>query len=166
MFGQTSALPLLIPIEKNSMDTQENFFRESQHWVIFWRKKDTGRRLVIGSDAEFGGRKLYFEQHGGYEIYDYYYSKNHGEIPEDYYVWWGYEDERMFEHAKERLNELSASSEPFNLTLLTVDTHFEDGYVCGLCTDEFGDDQYSNVMACSSRAGVRVCAVDPGTAIL
>lgn len=43
MFGQTSALPLLIPIEKNSMDTQENFFRESQHWVIFWRKKDTGR---------------------------------------------------------------------------------------------------------------------------
>lgn len=151
MFGQTSALPLLIPIEKNSMDTQENFFPGITTLGDILEEEGYRQELVIGSDAEFGGRKLYFEQHGGYEIYDYYYSKNHGEIPEDYYVWWGYEDERMFEHAKERLNELSASSEPFNLTLLTVDTHFEDGYVCGLCTDEFGDDQYSNVMACSSR---------------
>ena len=32
-----------------------------------------------------------------------------------------------------------------------MDTHFEDGYVCDLCQDEFGDDQYANVMACSSR---------------
>ena len=151
MFGQTSALPLLIPIEKNSMDTQENFFPGITTLGDILEEEGYRQELVIGSDAEFGGRKLYFEQHGGYEIYDYYYSKNHGEIPEDYYVWWGYEDERMFEHAKERLNELAASSEPFNLTLLTVDTHFEDGYVCGLCTDEFGDDQYSNVMACSSR---------------
>ena len=151
MFGQTSALQLLIPIEKNSMDTQENFFPGITTLGDILEEEGYRQELVIGSDAEFGGRKLYFEQHGGYEIYDYYYSKNHGEIPEDYYVWWGYEDERMFEHAKERLNELAASSEPFNLTLLTVDTHFEDGYVCGLCTDEFGDDQYSNVMACSSR---------------
>ena len=151
MFGQTSALPLLIPIEKNSMDTQEDFFPGITTLGDILDDQGYRQELLIGSDAEFGGRKLYFEQHGGYEIYDYYYSKNHGEIPEDYYVWWGYEDERLFEHAKERLNELSASSEPFNLTLLTVDTHFEDGYVCGLCTDEFGDDQYSNVMACSSR---------------
>ncbi|MDO5702475.1 MAG: hypothetical protein Q4G47_03880, partial [Lachnospiraceae bacterium] len=41
--------------------------------------------------------------------------------------------------------------EPFNFTMLTVDTHFEDGYVCRLCGNEFGDDQYANVMACSSR---------------
>lgn len=41
--------------------------------------------------------------------------------------------------------------EPFNLTMFTVDTHFEDGYPCELCRDEFGDNQYANVMACSSR---------------
>ena len=35
--------------------------------------------------------------------------------------------------------------------MLTVDTHFEDGYVCDLCPDTFGDNQYANVMACSSR---------------
>ena len=35
--------------------------------------------------------------------------------------------------------------------MLTVDTHFEDGYVCDICPDTFGDNQYANVMACSSR---------------
>lgn len=35
--------------------------------------------------------------------------------------------------------------------MLTVDTHFEDGYVCRLCSDKYGDNQYANVMACSSR---------------
>ena len=34
--------------------------------------------------------------------------------------------------------------------MLTVDTHFEDGYVCEQCPTEY-DTQYSNVMACSSR---------------
>ena len=45
-------------------------------------------------------------------------------LPEDYRVWWGYEDERLFQNAKNKLMELSAQEEPFNLTLLTVDTHF------------------------------------------
>ena len=47
--------------------------------------------------------------------------------------------------------ELAEGEEPFHLTILTVDTHYEDGYVCDLCEDAFGDDQYANVMACSSR---------------
>ena len=40
--------------------------------------------------------------------------------------------------------------EPFNLTLLTVDTHFENGYLCPLCTNE-NRSQYANVIRCSSR---------------
>ena len=45
--------------------------------------------------------------------------------------------------------ELAAGEQPFNLTLLTVDTHFEDGYKCRLCDDRFGDNQYANAIACS-----------------
>ena len=30
--------------------------------------------FMIGSDAEFGGRKSFFETHGNYTIYDYYYE--------------------------------------------------------------------------------------------
>ena len=81
---------------------------------------------------------------------DYSYAIENGLIPSDYKVWWGYEDQKLFEFAKEKLLQLSQGDEPFNLTMLTVDTHFEDGYVCEQCPTEY-DTQYSNVMACSSR---------------
>ena len=71
-------------------------------------------------------------------------------IPEDYRVWWGYEDQKLFGFAKERLLELASQDTPFNLTMLTVDTHFEDGYPCEICPDSFENNQYANVMACSS----------------
>ena len=106
---------------------------------------------MIGSDATFGGRRLYFTDHGNYDIFDYNYAAQQGMLSDEYPVWWGYDDQKLFEFAKEKLNELSAQDEPFNLTMLTVDTHFEDGYVCDKCDDKFGDNQYANVMACSSK---------------
>ena len=66
-------------------------------------------------------------------------------------VFWGFEDEKLFDYAKEDLTRIASSDEPFNYTLLTVDTHFEDGYVCDLCENEFGENQYANVFACSDR---------------
>ena len=85
---------------------------------------------------------------------DYKWAIKEGKIPEDYYVWWGYEDEKLFEYAKEQLTEMSGGDKPFNLTLLTVDTHFPDGYICDLCGDTYGDNQYANVFACSSKQTV------------
>lgn len=37
------------------------------------------------------------------------------------------------------------------MTMLTVDTHFEDGYICEQCGSEYGENQYADVIACSSR---------------
>ncbi|QNM10227.1 GBS Bsp-like repeat-containing protein [Wansuia hejianensis] len=151
MFAQTSGLPLTIPLDKNSMGTQEGFFPGMTALGDVLEQAGYQQTLLIGSDAAFGGRKLYFKQHGDYEIADYNYAVEHGDIPSDYYVWWGYEDKILFENAKNKLNLLAASDEPFNLTMLTVDTHFEDGYLCSECPDLYSDNQYSNVMACSSK---------------
>lgn len=151
MFGQTSGLPLSVSIGANGMDTQDSFFPEITTLGDILQKEGYSQTLLIGSEATFGGRKLYFTDHGQYDIMDYDYAHDNGLIPEDYKVWWGYEDEKLFGFAKERLLELSQQDTPFNLTMLTVDTHFEDGYVCDLCPDTFGDNQYANVMACSSR---------------
>ena len=151
LFGQTTGLPLKIPIADNAMGSQERFFPGIVGLGDILAGQGYRQALLIGSDAGFGGRRQYFTQHGNYEIWDLLYSREAGELPEDYYVWWGYEDRKLFQFAKEHLTELSASGEPFNLSILTVDTHFSDGYVCPLCSDEFGADQYSNVMACSSR---------------
>lgn len=150
MFAQTSGLPLNISISANDMDTQDSFFPGVTTLGDILSDAGYTQTLLIGSEAQFGGRKLYFQEHGNYEMEDYSYAIENGLIPSDYKVWWGYEDQKLFEFAKEKLLRLSQGDEPFNLTMLTVDTHFEDGYVCEQCPTEY-DTQYSNVMACSSR---------------
>lgn len=150
MFAQTSGLPLEIEIQGNNMDTQEHFFTGAITLGDILHEAGYSQTLLIGSDAVFGGRELYFTQHGDYEMFDYSYAVENELIPADYKVWWGYEDQKLFSFAKDKLLELAGEGEPFNLTMLTVDTHFEDGYQCEQCPDSFGKNQYANVMACSS----------------
>ncbi len=151
MFAQSSGLPLKISVGNNNMSEQQNFFPGVTTIGDILSKEGYNQELLIGSDAGFGGRLNFYQSHGNYNIHDYVYAGKMGIIPSDYKVFWGYEDEKLFENAKNDLKELSSKDEPFNLTLLTVDTHFPDGYVCHLCRDEFPGNQYANVMACSSR---------------
>lgn len=109
------------------------------------QKEGYHQTLFIGSDAEYGGRKQYFTQHGDYEIIDYEYAKSAEWIPSDYLEWWGFEDEKLFSFAKEKLTEIANNEEPFNFTMLTADTHFPDGYV-NENTPELFENQYSNVI--------------------
>ena len=106
--------------------------------------------FLCGSDSEFGGKRAYFEQHGNFEIYDYYSAIEDGYIDKDYKVWWGLEDHRLYEIAKDRITELASGSEPFNLTMLTVDTHHVGGYKCDWCPDIY-DSKTANVVACADR---------------
>ena len=151
MFAQTAALPLTSSIGKNDMEFQQSFAPAVTTLGDILQQHGYTNAFLLGSICDFGGRKLYFTTHGNYEIYDYLYSKVQGEIPSDYRVWWGYEDDKLFDLAKKHVEELSSSSEPFNLTILTVDTHREDGYVCADCPTTFGDNQYANVIACSDK---------------
>lgn len=151
MFAHTGGLPLVVSINGNDMDTQDEFFSGAVTIGDILDQAGYSQTLLIGSDATFGGRRLYYTKHGNYDIIDYNYALEKQLIPEDYKVWWGYEDKKLFEFAKEKLLELCSKDQPFNLTMLTVDTHFEDGYVCEQCQDTYGDNQYADVMACSSR---------------
>lgn len=104
--------------------------------------------LMFGSDASFGGRDNYFTYHGNYEIYDYYQAIDDEFISEDYYVFWGFEDDKLFEYVKEKLLDISEGEEPFNFTMLTVDTHSPDGYLSDFCEVKY-DNEYLNAVACS-----------------
>ena len=109
----------------------------------------------MGSEASFGGRDKLLTQHGNFNIEDYNYAKKHGKISEDYKVWWGYEDKKLFQFAREEASRLAASDKPFNLQLLTADTHFTDGYLDETCAKTFSN-QYDNVHACSSKTSRRI----------
>lgn len=149
MFAHTSGLPLNISISNNYMDTQDSFFSGIATLGDILDEEGYSQTLLIGSEAKFGGRELYFTEHGRFDIEDYVYALEEEMLPEDYRVWWGYEDQKLFRFAKDKLKELADQEEPFNLTILTADTHFEDGYLCERCPERYKDN-YSNVMACSS----------------
>jgi len=154
LFAQSSGLPLKTSLDGNSLETQKNFFSDLTTLGDILEEQGYKNVFMLGSDVVFGGRQLYYSQHGNFDIEDYYYAENHGLIPKGYFNFWGFEDEKLYAMAKDRLTQLASQNQPFNLTMLTVDTHFEDGNPCRLCKDEFGE-QYANVFACADR---QVCS--------
>lgn len=151
MYAQSMAIPLILPIDGNAMWCQDSFFPELDGIGDVLEDNGYQNTLLIGSHAMFGGRNLFYRDHGNYALQDYYYSLNNGEIPAGYKVFWGYEDEKLFTNAKKHILEDAASGQPFNMTLLTVDTHFEDGYFCEDCVNQHGANTYADVFNCSDK---------------
>lgn len=150
MVGQSSGLPLKLFLNGGSvMEDYESFMPRILTLGDILEAQGYHNVFMAGSDFAFAGRKNYVTTHGHYEILDYNEAINRGVISADYKVWWGFEDEVLYRWAKEELIELAAKEEPFNFTMLTVDTHAQDGYVCERCRDEY-EDQYANVWRCAS----------------
>ena len=150
MVAQSSGLPLKIPIEENSYGEYDSFLPGVYTIGQILQNQNYKQVLMIGSKAEFGGRKNLYEQHGEYEISDFNTAVAEGKKTEDDFYWWGYGDRDLFQYAKEKLLTLADNEQPFNFTMLTVDTHHIDGRLCEDCKDKF-DEQYFNVLACSSK---------------
>lgn len=150
MVSQTSGLPLKINSSSNGIIDFNNFMPNVTTLGDILEDNGYNNYLLVGSDSTYGSRKTYFEQHGNYSVYDVNSAIDDKVIREDEKVWWGFDDNLLFELAKEKLLEISSNDEPFNYTMLTVDTHFEDGYLADDCDEKFND-QYSDVMYCADR---------------
>ena len=108
------------------------------------------QRFIFGSDKHFAGRDALLESHGNVEVHDIDWYKKEGLLSKDYYVFWGFEDLKLFDFAKRELNELSASAEPFMFGLLTVDTHMPTGYQCEECP-QTEDMPLKNTIKCTDK---------------
>lgn len=150
LFGATSGIPLCFPVGDNNINKDSLFTPGLITLGDILDDFGYNQEFLCGSDADFAGRKNYFEQHGNYQIFDYYTAKEQEYIDEDYYVFWGFEDEYLYDIAKDEATRLSKQDKPFNLTMLTVDTHHVEGYVCGLCGGEY-DTQTKNVVSCADK---------------
>lgn len=150
LLATTSGIPFAFPVDGNAMEDEEVFAPRLTTLGDVLASHGYRQEFLCGSDATFGGRRLYFTQHGGYDIYDLFTARAQGRIPEDYYEWWGFEDRILFDIARDEATRLAESGDPFNLTLLTADLHHLDGYVCPECGDDY-DEQTANVAACTDR---------------
>lgn len=155
MVGHTSGVPLKVPegIDdlQNGYGADGNFLPGLSNLHTLLKENGYYQALMVGSDADFGGRKPYYESHGVDKVYDYHTARDEDCIFDPYhFVWWGYEDHILFDYAKQKITEISQKDQPFAFTMLTVDTHHIGGYICRLCGSDH-EESYSNAIACSSR---------------
>jgi phosphoglycerol transferase len=79
IFAQSAGLPLKIDLGEdfkdqrgsfNKMNTQDAFFEKVTNIGDILKEEGYHNVFMLGSNATFGGRRLYFTQHGNYEIND------------------------------------------------------------------------------------------------
>ncbi len=123
---------------------------------------DNGYRsaFMIGSEATFGDRdKLMSQGHGWNELYDLKSALKDGWVQQSHVSdvnWWGFEDDLLFQFAKEKFMtqagaDYIANGTPFHCALLTVDTHFPNGWVPSNVKIKDPNEQYDYVYAQSAK---------------
>ena len=152
MVTQTAGIPLKTPpgMDGNDYGGDGAFLPGAASLTDVLHDNGYYQALMVGSDADFGGRATYFKSHNVDKIYDLFTAREDGHIPPDYIEWWGFEDIRLYQYAKKELPKLAEQDQPFAFYMLTADTHHVDGYICPYCESTY-EKQYENVFSCASR---------------
>lgn len=150
LVSQTSGVPLKISVDDidNSDHKYKTFLPGAYTLNDLLTDEGYNQTFMMGSDKAFGSRDVYFETHGNMDIFDYNAAIKAHKIAKNYHVWWGYEDSKLFEFSKDEALRLASLNKPFNLTILTANTHHPDGFVEDSCSSPFNRN-YSNSLHCS-----------------
>jgi phosphoglycerol transferase len=112
--------------------------------------KDRGYQSVFlgGAALSFSGKGAFLSDHGYAVTFGKVEWLRLGERPDDMNVW-GLYDGELFQHARQQLKALHDSRKPFNLTLLTLNTHNPFGYLGKGCRDR-GARDFEGIVHCSA----------------
>ena len=107
---------------------------------------------VQGSSGDFTQKRDFWKVHGDVAIHDIEHFKKTKKIPQDYNVFWGFEDRKLYGFVKEELDRLATGDKPFALYMLTVDTHQPFGYTDDLCQAQFSavQEKFPQALRCAS----------------
>ena len=141
--AQTTGLPLKVKFDFNNKNS--DMLDDAYSLGDILSDNGYNQMYMIGSDKTFGNRDTYFINHGNYQIYDYSTAIEKKKIPESYKLWWGFEDSKLFEFAKEEIINLANEDKPFNFTMLTANTHHLDGYLEKDCKKKFNSNYYNSI---------------------
>ena len=105
--------------------------------------------FTLGSGTVYGGLGNLLRGHG-FEVKDLDYYRETNKVPKDYFVWWGIEDAKLVEFAKEELSSLASFKKPFAFSVFFEDTHTPSGYLDSECENKYPK-QIHNVFANMSK---------------
>jgi len=151
--AQTSGVMLMTPLGKmrNKMDELNSFLPSLRRLEDVLHDNGYEQLFIQGSDASFAAYSSYVGRYDNSNIFDYEAAKKQGYIPEDYMEMWGFEDMKLFEFSKKKIDELAEKGKPFAVTMYTMDTHsYEEGYRCPLCDSSIGSN-FAAAVRCSSK---------------
>jgi phosphoglycerol transferase len=101
-----------------------------------------------GAPLSFAGKGRFLGDHGYQELHGDDEWLSAGAQPEERNAW-GLYDDALLARARTRLDELHASGQPFNLTLLTLDTHNPSGFLSPTCRAR-GARDFEGIVECTS----------------
>lgn len=150
LFAQTCGLPMKLPIGHGDVGEYEKSAPGAEAIGDILEKEGYYQKFMLGSDVLFGGVKSYLDHHGDFSVYDYNTAKKNGDIPKDYFKWWGFEDQKLYSFAKKAITNMAKENQPFSVSLMTMDSHFTGGYVCDQCQRKHAS-TYQDVLNCANR---------------
>lgn len=129
MVNQITGLPMKAPGWINSYGTNGQFLPGAYTLGELLEAQGYEQTCMIGASGTFGGLRYLYDTHGNWTFFDYDYAKEHKLIPENYKVWWGFEDDKLYEFAKDEITRLYETGKPFNFTVENADTHRPGGFI-------------------------------------
>lgn len=140
MVNQFFGLPMRVPAVKGQYAKEGMFLPGAIGLGDILTSVGYETSFLHGAAAEFAGLNNFYSDHGGFKLFDYNYARMNGYIPKDYRVNWGFEDEKLYEFAKEEILRLNALGKPFYVIVENADTH-NPGFAFDGDEPVFGDSE-------------------------
>ncbi|TLG77109.1 sulfatase-like hydrolase/transferase [Culicoidibacter larvae] len=147
MFAQQSGLPFKVPVKGNDYGTKYEFATGAITLGDILKQEGYNLQFLVGADGTFAGVNNFYQTHGDFEILDVKVAKDEGKIPQEYLVWWGFEDRKLFEFSREKLEAITQQDQPFAMVIEADDSHFPDGYTDEACPKD-RTEPYENSISC------------------
>lgn len=90
--------------------------------------------MIMGSNDDFVAKGAFLSSHH-IKSNDIKHYKDTGALPKDYSHQWGFEDSKLFQFAKDELQNFKSANRPFALYLLTNNTHSPDSFIEPHCKE-------------------------------
>ena len=123
MVNQFFGIPMKVPTRIGQYAKKDLFLPGAIGIGDILNELGYNQTMLLGGDSDFSGLTNMYRDHGNFKIMDYKYAKENALIADDYRVNWGYEDEKLYEFAKEEILRLSQLNEPFHVLVENADTH-------------------------------------------
>lgn len=104
--------------------------------------------FIGGASLSFSGKENFLITHGYTRVMGKKEWVSTGKYKEDEMSQWGLHDDSLMKEARVELDRLFKTKKLFNLTILTLDTHFPKGFISETCSNK-GVSSFEDIVDCS-----------------